>query len=327
MRVSFFLAGEADLPRLRSLDPDRDWQELHTGERAWVLQTYLRLARAGRPVELTAAPPATGVVLFHAKQSRELLRFGERLRGNVLVGIRADNRPSLIADLEIVQDPTAADGGRRRFLPHWPQPGLVPRDSARGAGIARIAYKGFAANLHPDFLAPAWRDFLAGLGIRWEVQAVPFAGPRTDVGGVRWPDFREVDLVLAVRPPRRDGWPSKPPTKLFNAWLAGVPALLGPEVAYRELRRSELDYAEVAGLAAAQAAVERLRAEPERYRAMIENGRRRAEEFRPGATLERWITFFETVAAPLLAGAARRPPILLRRLAGRSRRLLGLEGR
>jgi len=59
---------------------------------------------------------------------------------------------------------------------------------------------------------------------------------------IDWPDFREADLILAVRPGDRRRATNKPASKLVNAWLAGVPALLGPEVAYRELRRSELEW-------------------------------------------------------------------------------------
>ena len=40
-------------------------------------------------------------------------------------------------------------------------------------------------------------------------------------------------------------WYLKPPSKLFNSWLAGVPAVLGHESAYRAERRSDLDYIEV----------------------------------------------------------------------------------
>ena len=50
MPVTFFLPGEPDLERLRGLDPERDWSEFVRGEHAWILQTYLRLRGAGRPV-------------------------------------------------------------------------------------------------------------------------------------------------------------------------------------------------------------------------------------------------------------------------------------
>ncbi|MEA2603334.1 MAG: hypothetical protein QOF89_4326 [Acidobacteriota bacterium] len=313
MRVTFFLDGEEEPEALAGLDPDRDWRAFQRGERIWILQTFLRLARAGRPVELAATPPAEGVVVFHAKHARALRQQWRRLGDAVLVGVRADNREPLIADFEVVQNGLFADGRRRFHIPHWPQPGIVPRDSGRGTAIRRLVYKGFDQNLHPDFRLPAWRDFLAVRGIEWGVDSAVFAGRDSDRLALEWPDFREVDVTLAVRP--RDGrrWTNKPSSKLVNAWLAGVPAMLGPEQAYRELRRSELDFFEVSSLAEAKTAVDRLLADPGLYRAMVENGHARAADFTAGALLPQWEKLlFETIPALAPPRWSRRVPLPLR---------------
>jgi hypothetical protein len=313
MKITFFLAGEKDIAALRRLDPDRDWREFHRGERVWILQTCLRLARAGYPVELTASPPSEGIVVFHAKHARELRSQWRRLGNAVLLGARADNREPLIADFEVVQNGRFADAERRFFIPHWPQPALLPRDPSRGATIRRIAFKGFEQNLHPEFQSPAWREFLAERGIEWEIDAVPFAGAATDQAGIDWPDFRQVDLLLAVRPEDRRLWTPKPASKLVNSWLAGVPALLGPEYAYRELRRSELDFLEVSSLAEAKAAVLRLLERPDLYQAMVDNGRARGAAFTAEAILSQWVDLL-TRKIPALAPSrsSRRPPLPLR---------------
>ncbi|HVF58672.1 MAG TPA: hypothetical protein VNJ70_02495 [Thermoanaerobaculia bacterium] len=317
MEVTFFLAGEPDLERLAGIDPDRDWREFQRGERIWVLQAYLRLARAGWPVKLAGTPPAGGLVVFHAKHERALCAAGGALGDAVLVGVRADNREPLAADFEIVQNGWFADGRRRFHLPHWPQPALVPRDPARGSRLERAAYKGFDANLHPDLRAPAWRDFLAARGIEWVVDSVEFPRAATDRLPLDWPDHRDLDLIVAVRPPQRTLWRWKPASKLVNAWLAGVPALLGPEVAYRELRRSPLDYLEAGTRAEAERAVERLLAEPGLYAAMVENGCARAADYTAAAILPQWAALlFETIPARVEGRGARRLPLPLRR-AGR----------
>ena len=299
VEVTFFLDndgdGDGDADALRGLDPDRDWRQLQRGEHAWVLQSYLRLARAGYPVRLTSRLPDSGVVVFHAKQRRALpLRRRSRGRsGPVFVAVRGDVKQAAGADFEIVQNQRSADGRGRFFIPHWPQPGLLPRDTARGARLARIAYKGFDRNLHPYFRTAGWRSFLASHGIEWVVDSVPFAEDGTRGEALEWPDFRAVDAVLAVRPaacPRRD---SKPATKLYNAWLAGVPALLSPDVAFRELWRSPLDFLETAGPAAAESGVRRLLAEPDLYRRMVANGRVRAAEYSADAVLVRWLELLE----------------------------------
>ena len=322
MRCTFFLSGGEDLDALGRLDPDRDWRELVRGERAWVLQTYLRLRRAGFPAALAAAPPPDGLVVFHAKEARDLARL-RPAPGVALVGVRADNREPLAADFEVLQNGHFEDRRRRFFVPHWPQPGLLLRDPARGDRIERVAYKGFADNLHPDLRGAAWTGFLAAEGLAWVADAVSFAGRATDRDALDWPDFRDVDLLVALRPPDRRLWTGKPATKLVNAWRAGVPAILGPEVAYRELRRSPLDYLEAATAEEARAAVLRLQADPDLYRAMVENGRARAAEFSEEAITARWARLLgEEIPARAAAGLPLRPlPLPLRaalRRAGRA---------
>ncbi|HVR99524.1 MAG TPA: glycosyltransferase, partial [Thermoanaerobaculia bacterium] len=250
-----------------------------------------------------------------------------RRRDVVLVGARADNREPLIADFEVLQNGRFADGRRRFYMPHWPQPGLIPRDPARGTNLARLVYKGFDRNLHPAFRSAEWRRFLAGRGIEWVTDSMAFAGRATDKMAVEWPDFRQVDAVLAVRPDERSQRTAKPATKLLNAWLAGVPALLGPEYAFRELRRSELDYLEVGSLAEAEEAVRRLQADPGLYRAMVENGRARGAEYTVEATVRRWAELlYETIPARAARRSwTRRVPLPLKVPARALARLLTLR--
>jgi len=80
----------------------------------------------------------------------------------------------------------------------------------------------------------------------------------------------------------------KPASKLYNAWRAGVPALLGPEPAFRELRCDPLDYFEVRSVPDVLTAIDRLRADPTLYRRMVDHGRARAVEFSPEAVLAQW---------------------------------------
>jgi hypothetical protein len=258
------------------------------GPRAWVLQTFIRLRAAGVPAVLVGEPRPGGTLVFHAKHRSLVRRRWWRLRGTVLVAIRADVSEALIADFEIVQNGRYADERRRFQVPLWMQPGILPRDGARGERLERLAYKGFTRNLAPEFTSVAWQQALAARGVEWVADAVPFAGQATAVEALRWSDFREVDAVLAVRPASPSLHRDKPATKLYNAWRAGVPALLGAEHAFRELRRSELDYLEVRDVPEALAAVDRLIGDPGLYRRMVDHGRVRAGEFSDAVLSQRW---------------------------------------
>jgi hypothetical protein len=305
MDVYFFLPGELSLDPLRRLDPDLDWRHFVRGEHAWILQTYLRLHALGRPVELVSTPPDHGLIVYHAKHARLLLRHRRRLGRAVLIGVRGDLHEPASADFQILQNGLEADGTSRFYVPHWRQPGLVPRDPARGTEIRRI-------------------EAVEREGLEWVVDATRFEKVQTDPSALLWHDFRDVDLVLAVRPPGRSLHPNKPATKLYNAWTAGVPALLGSEAAYRELRTGELDYLEVDTPEAALAAIRRLRAEPRLYQAMVQHGQERSQAFTPAAISAEWTDLLWR-RIPALAGARplQRCPRSLRPLVRRLQRALG----
>lgn len=327
MSVTFVLIDDAAPETLAHLDPDRDWREFVTGERAWILQTYLRMRSAGADVRLAPQLPPGGIAVFASKQRRRLVASGASTEA-LLVATRSDVGEALIADVEIVQNAHQANGVRRFFIPHWPQPGLIARDPARGSAIETIAFKGFLANLHPAFRDDEWQRYLREARLRWLADATPYKRDGVDAAALEWNDFRTVDLILAVRDPDPQLHPRKPATKLCNAWLAGVPALLGPEVAYRELRRSPLDYIEVSSPAEARAAIARLRADPGLYAAMVANGHARSREFDAPAVAARWHEFLFT-RAPRLGERAdirrwRGRSLRVKELARRGLRALGL---
>ncbi len=98
-----------------------------------------------------------------------------------------------------------------------------------------------------------------------------------------WHDYQHVDAVLAT----------KPASKLINAWKAGVPALLGPEPAYRELRTSPLDFLEAASAEAVLDSIDRLQQESGLYRRMTEHGAKRAQAFDVNMLTQKWISLLE----------------------------------
>ena len=286
MRATFYMPGERDLETLRRLDPERDADRFNRGHSVWILQTYLRLAAAGHPVEFSDQPPRDGMLVFHANRTDFLLRHWRRWGECLLIAVRADHSESHVADFEVVQNRVWEDGARRFFVPMWPQPGLVPRDPARGTRIERVAFKGFRASIDPALTQSHMREELRRRGIELIIDAVDYRGVATE-DTPHWGDYSDVDLVVAIRAP--GSHTDKPAAKLYNAWRAGVPALLGPEPAYRELYTDSLDYIEVSSVAEVLAAVDRLRGDPDLYQRMAERCRQRAMEFSPEMVLERWV--------------------------------------
>jgi hypothetical protein len=301
--ITFFLhADDAAIDAWRGLQPDAEPQRLVLGEDYWIVLTYARLRDAGMDVRLSNRMPNAGIVVFYAGDKRAVwaqLRSSTRSPPVLLAAVRSDRHPVGFADCEIVQNASSADGTRALHVPHWPQPGLVPRDRARGDALRVVLFPGTPQNLDPQFTGDATQRALRERGIEL----------RTTRAGAQpvWNDFHDVDALLALRPAAMGLVRNKPAWKLFNAWLAGVPAVLGPESGYRELREGPLDFLEAATPEAALCALQRLHDEPGLYAAMVANGLRRGSAFTTQATLARWQHLLATLDARLRQ-SGRRPP-------------------
>ena len=176
----------------------------------------------------------------------------------------------------------------------WPEAVLEELDGVP-PGSAHAARR--VGEMTPEFAAPEWADGLRRQGIEWRCDAVAWGGNAASYQ-TSWNDYHDTDVVLAMRKDVSHLHVKKPASKLINAWLAGVPAILGPEQAYRELRRSPLDYIEVASAREAGEALARLASEPALYQAMVENGLRRGEEVRAEACTRVWAELlFYTIPA------------------------------
>lgn len=271
---------------------------------AWTLQSYLWL-RAYWPCQLTDRLPDTGIVLVH----RNALRAGliPVSPSRLLVCMQGDLPPYPQAQLQLVQNPTQ----RGYFLPHWPQPGLIPRDRNRGDRFENLAFFGHQDNL--TGLGTDWPQRLEKLGLRWQPRVSQNRWDASAGVHPRWHDYSDIDAVVAVRSWRRqDRWRTrsyghKPATKLYNSWLAGVPAILGAEAAYRAERQSDWDYLEVQNPEDLWTALVRLKQDPDLRQGMVRQGQRRSPAVHPESVVQHWLAFFQQVALPAYDRWASRP--------------------
>ncbi|HLP08130.1 MAG TPA: glycosyltransferase [Opitutaceae bacterium] len=285
-RPPVFLLPGTD-PAWAGLTPDEAFlrRQINGGRPAWILQTWARLRQAGLPAVLSRELPRAGLVVLHADDYAQLDR---RLLSPRLwtVVCRADRIPHWRADFEIVQNPLQADGRRAFYVNHWTQPGLLPREPGRGTTVRRVGYFGMFKHLPPAIRSPEWPGRLAALGLEWVTPGNASVEAGIDFSQLH--DYSGIDVVIALRDPAHQGADHKPPTKLLNAWLAGVPAIVGPESAYRALHRDALDYLEADDADTALAALQRLRDDPKLYSAMCRRARERAAEIAPAATARVW---------------------------------------
>ncbi|MBX3729714.1 MAG: hypothetical protein KF858_11060 [Candidatus Sumerlaeia bacterium] len=260
---------------------------------AWTLYPYLLASQAGLDCRLSTDLPKEGILVASACSIPITWKPPTEL---TFVCTVADSPRRPYAQVLVYQN--AAQVGEtgvsrmtglplERFLRHPPQADLIPRDPTREARFERVGYFGKPANLAAELRSAQWAATLASRGIEWVCM-----GPTT------WHDYSDVDAVVAIRSMGTAHLHDhKPATKLYNAWLAGVPAVLGAESAYRAERRSPLDYLEADSVPTILTALDRLRTDAALRAAMIAHGRARATaELAPEQLRAGWLEILTRVA-------------------------------
>ena len=247
---------------------------------SWVYQTWVALQRAGVAVNLTAEIPEEGILIGLSGF------FGDDFRapGDVFfAGIVADYLPHPGAHLHILQNPAQARRlGHSTYMPHWPHPNLIPRDASRGGTFETICFFGDAQNLASELQEPAWLEQLEAMGLRLVVCSAD-----------RWHNYHDADCVIAIRGFGRSTYLHKPATKLYNAWLAGVPLIGGMDSAYAGDGRAGLNFLQASSPQELLTQLGRLQADVTVRQNLVASGHEASRNFNSAAILERWKTLLE----------------------------------
>src|SRR3954470_15305208 len=129
-----------DLESLSPADITRTPHRFVGGRNSWIAQTFVRLrpllqARGWKVTAGSRYEPGS-ITIVHRDDANGFLSQAFR---TFLVVVRADRQPAMACDFAVVQNGLDAMP-HERFIPLWPQPGLVARNAARGDTVRRIAY-------------------------------------------------------------------------------------------------------------------------------------------------------------------------------------------
>jgi hypothetical protein len=287
-RISFYLP-RADWPAFEAMPTPRD---LSANPRLflspalnWTWRTYLHLGNEEIECEMVDTMPPAGIIFCAACNIPLLYRPNDR---QLIVCCVADSPTPFYTQFNVYQCATQSHLMSQKgfphaaFMPHWPQPGLQPRSTSRGSRFENIDYFGAADQLAPELHDDTFRAAVKSLGLNFRCHYDFYH------------DYTETDAVLAIRHFHSTAIVHKPASKLVNAWLAGVPSILGKESAFSELRRSPYDYLEAISVAGALQAVERLRQDHRLRVAMTDQGNRRARDFTEKALTAQWRNLLAT---------------------------------
>jgi len=136
----YFYIPEKDWPSDMPNSANEPWEEFGRGIYCWTLQTYLHLNQNNYPCQLVNQLPQEGIVLAHRDSLPYELKPGNNM---LLVCMKADRDPHPYAQVHIVQNPNECKFVRNSiYIPLWPQPGLIQRNSNRGHEVKNVAYMG-----------------------------------------------------------------------------------------------------------------------------------------------------------------------------------------
>ena len=298
--------------------PNTSWQKawkdkktipLHEGGKeatahCWIYQTWALLTEAGVKCHLLPQLHPSGVTITLSGLISPRLGLDTSLpRTSFLVDIVADGLPHPSAHFHLVQNKAHA----RRFpnslfIPHWPQPHLIPRDPIRGNRFETVSFFGNANNLAPELRSHEWKNQLfRETGLRLEYK-----------GTEEWHDYSTTDCILAIRNFSRSRQLHKPATKLYNAWLAGVPFIGGKDSAYAADGHPGKNYLAATSPNEVIEHLKRLKEDILFRTQLVQSGTLSGAAFTKEATLERWkIVVQETL--PKLALKWQKKSMLQRR--------------
>lgn len=277
-----------------------NWAGFGLGIYAWTLQTYLHLCRIEFPCQLVSHIPDQGIILFH----RNALRFHPQgLKPNasqLLVCIKAEERLSPWAQIHVVQNPREAnEKAACDYLPHWPQPGLLPRSLERGDRFETIGFYGHSNNLAPELQTEQWQKDLQELKLKWHPVINNNSCLDYKTINTQWADYRELDAVVAIRSFQdQQKFPNKPATKLVNAWLGGVIPLLGQEWAYRLVGQPGFNYLEISNYSQLLEILKTLKMDRNMRSGLLYEGQRQTSNFTVDSITKTWKKWLENRAIP-----------------------------
>jgi len=245
---------------------------------AWIFQTWAELG-ASVDTSLVTELPSSGAIITLSNLLPEGFRASSR---QFVAAVVADFLPHSGAQLQIVQN--AAHAQRLPgsvFMPHWPQPNLIPRDPSQGERFETAAFFGDSSNLLPELVAPGFATRLQNeTGVRLEMR-----------GADRWHDYSDIDLVLAIRDFSEARHLHKPATKLYNAWIAGVPLIGGRDSAYAAEAHSGSDYFAAHSAEECIRLIKQLRDNPSLRDSIVKSGQKKSASRSRDAVRRMWGNF------------------------------------
>jgi hypothetical protein len=286
MDISFYLpTNDLNLIDKSDIMPRIVWR---SPALVWVYITYLKVKKNGLNCHLTDVFPKAGIVV---SAGCTIPLFMQTSADVCHICTAADSPLRFYPQIHVLQNKTQHQEFSRSlsiptwvYIPHWSQPELIPRDVSRGDSFENIGYLGSRDQLATELQSEEIQEKFRSMGLKFHIIEQDFH------------NYSQLDAVIAVRSFDSNPYLHKPASKLVNAWMAGVPAILSSESAFRSLRQTSLDYLEVKTPDECFQALQTLHDNPNLRLAMIKNGHNRSKDFSDLQITERWLDLLKNQA-------------------------------
>lgn len=201
---------------------------------SWILTTYFQVKNNGLSCQFIDSIPKEGILIADRDTLGNKYPY---LGKTMLICAKGDREFHSSAHLHIVHNPSDVENQKNSlwnpyYIPHWTQPNLIQRSPERSSLVRNIAFMGSRSNFAKELKSDRWIKALENLGCQW----YPLFSP------TQWMDYSNIDVIVAIRSFDGNNYTNKPASKLVNSWCAGFPAILKPESAFVDIRKSELDF-------------------------------------------------------------------------------------
>lgn len=264
----------SQLQQYECLDPDsEDAAKIFTrGDLEWCLQTYLILKRRKNLNVSCSNTFLDGAInIIHSEQ----LYYLRGAPNHFIVSVQADYPKRRWAHFHIVQN-KSQETVNATMIPLWIQPALMCRDLSRN-NVSTVAYAGQTINGNLAGSVEMWKALIKPLGLKF-----------VHLPSGRCYNLREVDVLVAIRSFDNRSYNNKPPSKLINAWHAGIPFIGGADSAYRQVGTPNEDYLVAKTPKELFSALQKLLHNNDLYNILVDNGRKKAASYTKDAIANIW---------------------------------------
>jgi len=260
-------------------DLDKEWGFISNGQWAWIIQTFVRLSEYKNNTRLTSSESALEEAI-NVIFVDDYVNLKRKYKYYCIV-IVLDRYVYYPGDLNLIQNEAHKMPFSSAYIPHWSQAGLIPRKENLLASnnAVNLGFFGLVEN-SVDLVAVLERNF--GNKVKVHVR-----GPNN------WNDYREIDIAVGIRDFDKRKYIQKPPTKLLNAWKAGVPFIGGADSSYEQVGIDGENYLKADSEELFIATVGRLISDPLLNHTLVEKGRDAFENYTDDKISDRWVKTLE----------------------------------